>query len=335
MRAVVLVGGEGTRLRPLTYTRPKQMLPIVGVTMIERVLAYLATYGVTDAVLSLGYQPRAFLDAFPTGVANGVRLEYAVEPEPLDTAGAIRFAAVHAGYDRSTDPFFVVNGDVLCRIDLHALERVHYERRASATIALTEVDDPSRFGVVPTDEHGKVLGFIEKPPRAEAPTRWINAGHYVLSPSVLSRIPEGRKVSIERETFPALSAEGSLYAVQSPAYWIDTGTPETYVQSQLDQLEGASAIAASARVHPDATVELSVVGADAVVDRGAVVRRSVLLPRAHVQADATVEDCAIGEGAVVGAGARLDQLCVLGDGYRVPDAARMSGERLGGPPPSF
>ncbi len=208
MRAVVLVGGEGTRLRPLTLTTPKQMLPIVEQPMIERVLGQLARHGIDEAVLSLGYKPDAFIDAYPEGSVSGVRMTYAVEHDPLDTAGAIRFAADHAGIDET---FVAVNGDVLTDIDIGALVDLHRRHGATGTIALTPVEDPSAFGVVPTDEEGRVTAFIEKPPRDEAPTNLINAGIYVLEPSVLASIAPDVRVSIERETFPALVEKGSLY----------------------------------------------------------------------------------------------------------------------------
>src|SRR5580698_7381353 len=228
MKAVVLVGGEGTRLRPLTLTAPKQMLPIVGVPMIERVLGHLASHGVDEAVLSLGYLPDAFMKAYPEGAVDGVHLTYAVEPEPLDTAGAVRFAATFGAVDET---FVVVNGDVLTDLDLSALIEFHRARDAEGTIALHPVADPSAFGVVPTDEVGRVTAFVEKPPRDEAPTNEINAGTYVLEPSVLARIPEGGRVSIERETFPAMVRDGGLFARSDDSYWLDTGTPAAYLQA--------------------------------------------------------------------------------------------------------
>ena len=192
MRAVVLVGGFGTRLRPLTLTTPKQMLPLGHRPMIEWVVGHLADHGVDEAILSLGYKPDAFIEAFPDDLCNGVRITYAVEPEPLDTAGAIRFAALEAGID---DTFIVVNGDVLTDLDVDALVRFHRASGAEGTIHLTPVEDPSMFGVVPTDDDGRVIAFIEKPPRDEAPTNRINAGTYVLEPSVLDRIAGDRRVS--------------------------------------------------------------------------------------------------------------------------------------------
>jgi mannose-1-phosphate guanylyltransferase len=325
VRAVILVGGFGTRLRPLTLTRPKQMLPVVHSTMIERVVESLGRQGVTEVVLSLGYRQDVFVEAFPDGTCAGVRLVYAVEPEPLDTAGAIGFAARYAGVDET---FVVLNGDVLTDIPLAGLLERHASSGAEGTIALTPVDDPSRYGVVPTEPDGRVLGFVEKPPRDEAPTNWINAGMYVLEPSVLDRIPDGRKVSVERETFPQLVEAGALYAVQSDAYWVDAGTPETYLQVQLDLLDGVRGTPEdgthpSAVVDPTASVTRSVLGAGAVVGPGASVRDSVLFPGATVAAGASVTGSVLGAGASVAEGASVTDLSVIGD-----DAAVAAGESL-------
>jgi mannose-1-phosphate guanylyltransferase len=236
MDAIVLVGGEGTRLRPLTYDTPKQMLPIVDRPLVEHVVSWLGRYGVGRVVLSLGYRPDAFVEAYPDNVIGGVRLSYAIEPELLDTAGAVRFAAE---VGEVSGRFLVVNGDVLTDFDVSSLVAFHTERGAEATIYLTPVPDPSAFGVVPTDGAGRVIAFIEKPPPGTAPTNLINAGTYVLEESVLGRIPGGRRVSIERETFPALVADRGLFALPSDAYWLDTGTPEMYLQAQLDILNGS------------------------------------------------------------------------------------------------
>jgi mannose-1-phosphate guanylyltransferase len=307
MKAVVLVGGEGTRLRPLTLTRPKQMLPIGGRPMIERVLEWLSGHGIDEAVLSLGYRPDAFLKAYPEGESCGVRLRYAVEDSPLDTAGAIRFAALEDGVDST---FVVVNGDVLTDLDVTALVGFHRDRGAEATIALTPVEDPSAFGVVPTDEDGRVIAFIEKPRREEAPTNLINAGTYVLEPSVLDRIPGGRRVSIERETFPALVAEGRLYALGSTSRWLDAGTPAAFLAANL----------AYAPIGSD--------GDHVTVHAGAVVERSVILDGAVIGAGAVVRDSIVGTGARIGEGASISALTVLGDGYVVEAGAELSEARL-------
>jgi mannose-1-phosphate guanylyltransferase len=333
MRAVVLVGGFGTRLRPLTLTTPKQMLPVAGRPMIEDVLEHLSGHGVDEVVLSLGYKPDAFLAAYPDATCAGVRLVYAVEPEPLDTAGAIAFAARHAGI---AERFVVVNGDVLTDLDLTALVAFHDRTGAEGTIALTKVDDPSQFGVVPTDADGRVLAFVEKPPRDQAPTDLINAGFYVLEPSFLARVPAGRKVNIERETFPAMVAEGTLFARSDPAYWLDVGTPERLLQASLDVLAGVRATApvdgalvcGSGVVDDGAVVARAVVGDGAHVQSGARVEESVLLPGAVVEAGAVVHRSIVGAGAVVTAGTSVLDLSVLGDGVRTTPGEMLTGARV-------
>jgi NDP-sugar pyrophosphorylase family protein len=356
VKAVVLVGGEGTRLRPLTWTTPKQMLLVAEVPMIERVLAHLAAYGVDEAVLSLGYRPDAFMTAFPEGRCAGVQLTYAVEPEPMDTAGAIRFAARFAHIEKR---FLAVNGDVLTDLDVGRLVAFHAERGAEATIHLTRVDDPSRFGVVPTDDDGRVTAFVEKPQAGEAPTNYINAGTYVLEASVLDRIPEGRRASIERETFPALVAAGTLYALPDDSYWIDTGTPAQYLQAQLDLIAGRrvgppapgatecdrgvwtlGAVAMNGEVHPPALlgaaavieaharVEYAVVGAGARVHNGARVESSVLLPGSEVRSNAVIEDSVVGALGVIGERARLVGGSVVADGAQVEPGAELDGVKV-------
>jgi mannose-1-phosphate guanylyltransferase len=332
MRAVVLVGGFGTRLRPLTHHRPKQMLPIVNRPMIEHVVGHLANYGVDDVVLSLGYRPDAFSAAYPDGRCAGATLHYAIEPEPLDTAGAIRFAALDAGID---ERFLVLNGDVLTDLDIGAFLAFHESRGAEATIALHRVDDPSRYGVVPTDSEGRVIQFVEKPPRGEVPTDLINAGTYVFEPAVVDRIPAGRRVSVERETFPALVADRSLYARDDGCYWIDTGTPCEYVQAQIDLVDGVrgapvEGIHRSAEVSADASVKRAVVGARAVIAAGARVEAAVLLAGAGVEADAVVDGSVIGERAVVGSGAHVTGGSVVGDGHVVGRGERLDGVRVPG-----
>jgi len=330
MKAVILVGGFGTRLRPLTLTTPKQMLPVVDRPMLEHVVEALARHGVDEVVLSLGYKEDVFREAYPSGECAGVALRYAVEPEPLDTAGAARFAAEAAGID---DTFIVVNGDVFTDLDVSEVWERHHEVGAETTIALTPVDDPSRYGVVPTDSDGRVLGFVEKPPRGEAPTNWINAGTYVLEPKVLRRIDTGRRVSIEREIFPAIVADGGLWAVQSHAYWIDAGTPDTYLQIQLDLLAGArgspvEGVSGDARVHPDARIERSVVMAGASVAAGALVRESVVCPGAVVGADAVVDRSVVGPRAVIGEGASLGDLTMIGDDVIIDPGVALDGARI-------
>lgn len=334
MKAVVLVGGEGTRLRPLTYTVPKQMLRVAGVTVIERVLRHLAHHGVDEAVLSLGYKPDAFLAAYPDGRCGDVKLHYAVEASPLDTAGAIAFAAYEAGITDET--FIVVNGDVLTDFDVSGLVAFHFDRQAEGTVALTPVEDPSRFGVVPVDGRGKVEAFIEKPPPGTAPTNMINAGIYVFQPSVLERVEPGRRVSVEREVFPAMVADGGLYALGSGAPWLDMGTVEKYIDANISlaraegslnryRLDGAAGAGGPAE-RP--AVADSFCEEDVSVGPGAVVTGSVLLAGSCVRPGATVENSVLGPGAVVGEGASVRAFSALGAGWQVPAGEALSGARL-------
>ncbi len=329
MEAVVLVGGFGTRLRPLTADTPKQMLPVVDRPMIEHVVAHLAAHGVTRVVLSLGFRPEAFTAAYPDGTCAGMPLHYAVEPEPLDTAGAVRFAALDAGIDGT---FLVLNGDVLTDLDVTAMVARHREAGAWGTIALTEVADPSRYGVVPFDEDRRVLGFVEKPPADEAPSRWINAGTYVLEPEVLDRIEAGRRVSIEREVFPALAAEGLLRAEPSEGYWLDTGTPEAYLRANLDLVDGTRSDLPA--VHPTASVadgvgiRRSVVMAGASVGSGVDLCDAVVMDGATIGRGSSVRGSLVGPGAALGEGASVAGGCVVGPGASVPAGADLEGGRF-------
>lgn len=329
MRAVVLVGGFGTRLRPLTLSRPKPLLPVVHRPMLERSLSGLASAGVGEVILALGFRPDTFEQAFPDGEVDGVRLRYAVEPEPLDTAGAVQFAAAQAGVN---ERLLVLNGDVLTDLDVDRLIDLHERCGGQATIHLTEVDDPSRFGVVPIDGTNRVLAFVEKPPAASAPSRWINAGTYVFEPEVLALIPGGRPVSMEREVFPRLVEAGQLYALQDDCYWIDAGTPRAYLDASLDLIDGTRdsepAVHGTATVHRTATVRRSVIGREATVGAGARVLDSVVLDGAQIGAGATVEDSIVGPRGRIGAAASLTQLCVTGDDVEIAEGAVHVGEHL-------
>ncbi len=298
MRAVVLVGGFGTRLRPLTNSVPKPMLPIGHRPMIARLVDRLARGGVTDVVLALGFRPEPFMEAFPDGRCGDVTLTYAVEPEPLDTAGAIRFAADATGLDET---FVVANGDVMTDLDVAALVAAHRTWGAEATLHLIGVDDPSAFGVVDLGPGGRISAFVEKPAPGTEPSNLINAGTYVFEPSVLDRIAPATKLSVERDTFQRLVADGTLYGFATDDYWIDAGRPELFRAANLDLLDDTRrfdrcvAVAPTATVADDATIDNSIVGDHAVVASGANIVDSVLLPH-----------------AVVGAGARVVRSLVMG-----------------------
>jgi mannose-1-phosphate guanylyltransferase len=286
--AVILVGGEGTRLRPLTEDTPKPMLPLLGRPLLAYTFDQLREAGVRRAVLACGYMPRQIQEYFGTDV-DGLELDYRVEPEPLGTGGAARFAGAELG-----ETFLLLNGDSLREADILGLVDLHEQRDAAATILLTRVDDPSRFGLVRVTKDGRVVGFLEKPDPSEIDTDLINAGLYVIEPDVLAEIPPGRAVSIERDVFPRLAGEGSLYAGVSDGYWIDVGTVASYLQAHYDLLErrGGDGVL----VDETATVEsgarlgpLTYVGRGARVEAGARVQRAVVLPGAVVRAGAEVE----------------------------------------------
>jgi mannose-1-phosphate guanylyltransferase len=286
--ALILAGGEGTRLRPLTEWLPKSMLPIANRPFLEHQIEHLRRHGVTRVILSGGYLPEPIRTHF------GDRLEYAVESQPLGTGGAIEFAA--AGI---SETFVVCNGDVLTDLDLSAQIELHRARSARATIALHRVDDPSAYGLVRTGPGDAVTAFIEKPSPDEADADTINAGTYVLEPDVRDLIEPGRMVSVEREVFPRLIGDG-LFARVDDGRWRDIGTPESYLAANLEAMPAGGLIDPSAELDPGADVTESVVGAGAHVEGSARVRRSVVLP-----------------GAVVRAGARFDSRVIGRDGEAV------------------
>ncbi len=326
MKAVVLVGGEGTRLRPLTETIPKPLVPLVDRPSLDHVLDHLARHGVHEVVLSSSYLESTFR-AFIEARHGDPRITWITEAEPLGTGGAI----VNALGAVADGPFLALNGDILTDLDLTAMVAFHRERGAVATIALTHVEDARPFGLVPTEPDGRVIEFREKP--TEPVPGDVNAGTYVLEPSVLRAFPVGVPLSIEREIFPRLIAEGlPVYGFRSDAYWLDLGTPAQYLRAHADLLAGRVAgepayaapyLAEGARVHlrarlgkavvvgpgasvgPDAEVDDSVLLAGAAVEAGARVVGSILGPRSRVGAGATVIDTVLAEGAAVREGAEL------------------------------
>jgi mannose-1-phosphate guanylyltransferase len=344
MKAIILVGGEGTRLRPLTLHQPKQMLRLLGFPMLERVVARLAASGVDEVVLSLGYQPDAFIERYPQGRIGSVRVRYAVEPEPLDTAGAIRFAAERGGVEET---FLVVNGDVLTDLDVDRLVDFHLSRRALATIGLVEVEDPSRFGVVVTDASGRAVSFVEKPPRGQAPSHAINAGIYVMEPGAIERIAPGERVSAERDLFPKLAAEGSLWGLAQRCYWIDAGTPASYLRAALDMLTGQRRervpdgarfpvesqpaggdpcyLGKRASVSASATLSAAVIEDEVAVEDGAVVESSIVLEGAVIGPRATVRNSIVGAETAVPEEVELLDFAVV-----APSSELVRGQRIAG-----
>ncbi|HYB16479.1 MAG TPA: NDP-sugar synthase [Streptosporangiaceae bacterium] len=328
LEAIVLVGGQGTRLRPLTLSAPKPLLPTAGVPFLAHLLARAAAGGVTHIVLATCYKAEMFASCFGDGSAFGLAIDYVSEDVPLDTAGGIRNAAGSLRGTGGADPVVVLNCDILSGHDLRAQVDLHVKTDAAATLHLVEVPDPSRFGSVPTDESGRVTAFLEKTPTPV--TNRINAGCYVFRRDVIDQIPAGRRVSVERETFPGLIEAGQLVmGYHETAYWLDVGTPQTFVRGSCDLVlgrlpgpavpgpAGPSLVLADASVAADADVSGgTVVGAGASVGSGATVFGSVLFDSAVVGERAVLRDSILGRGAVVAPGAVLDD-ALIGDGAYV------------------
>ncbi|HEX7293166.1 MAG TPA: NDP-sugar synthase [Solirubrobacterales bacterium] len=325
MQAIVLVGGEGTRLRPLTESLPKPALPLVDRPFLAYMVEWLAGHGVTEVVLACGFMPDALRGALGEDEWAGARIRYVVEPEPRGTAGAIRFAADQLG-DELEPRFLALNGDVLTDLDLSALLAAHGQHGARATLGLHPVEDSSAYGLVGTDAGGAVLEFREK--TGEPLPGEVNAGMYVLERSVLELIPAGEEVSIERDVFPRLVGDG-LFGLRLDGYWMDIGTPERYLQASWDILEGRVEtrvkptapglwVGNGARVAEGATVgPRAVVGPGCQVGAGAEVRDSVLLENCTVGDGARVRGSILSAGVEVGVGAQLDS-AVVGRDERVP-----------------
>jgi mannose-1-phosphate guanylyltransferase len=326
MQAIVLVGGEGTRLRPLTNSTPKPALKLVDRPFLAYMIEWLAGHRVTEVVLACGFLPDVLRAALSGEEERaGVRIRYAVEPQPLGTAGAIRFAADALGEDLD-DRFLALNGDVLTDLDLGALLHAHEEWGAAATIGLHPVEDSAAFGLVERGEGGEVLQFLEK--TGERVPGEVNAGMYVLERSVLDLIPPGENVSIERDVFPRLVGRG-LHGLRLEGYWMDIGTPERYLQASWDILEGRVStrveattpgvlIDAGAEVDGGATIgPRAVVGPGCRVAAGAELRRSVLLDGCTVGENARVVDSILAPGAEAPAGAVVEG-AVAAEGERIP-----------------
>lgn len=340
MEAVIVAGGFGTRLLPLTETAPKHLLPVAGVPFIVHQLSKLQAAGVERVLLATSYRAEMFEPALGDGSDWGIELGYVTEDEPLGTAGAIRNAA--ARLDAAPDqPVVVLNGDILSGHDLDAQLARHAEQRADVTLHLVEVPDARAFGSVPTDGHGNVTAFLEKSPHPVS--RQINAGCYIFTRSLIDRIPAGVVLSVERQTFPELLHAGRrVVGYRQDAYWIDVGTPQALCQASADLVLGVAnspayrEVPSQGQVAPGSdvapTAELlggSFVGPEGVVGAGAQVSGSVVFAQATIGSGAAVVNSVIGTGARIGAGAVLTD-CAVGDLADVPAAARLFGERVRG-----
>ena len=314
--AVVLVGGRGTRLRPLTLATPKPMLPTAGVPFLTHLLSRIAEAGIDHVVLGTSYRAATFEAEFGDGSALGLQMEYVTEEEPLGTGGGIANVASTLRHDT----VMVFNGDVLSGVDLRAMLAAHRERDADVTLYLVRVGDPRAFGSVPTDADGNVLAFLEK--TEDPPTDQINAGCYIFKREVLERIPRGREVSVEREVFPALLAGGAkVCGFVDSGYWRDMGTPEDFVRGSADLVRGivASPVLAGrsgeSLVHDEAAVAPgAVVIGGTVVGRGAQIGTGVRLDGAVIFYDARIEAGSVIERSIIGFGARIGPRTLIRDG---------------------
>lgn len=330
MKAVVLVGGEGTRLRPLTSTTPKPLLPLMGRPFLHHVLDHLALHGVHEVVLSSPYLESVF-SAFIDERRGDPAITWITESSPLGTGGAVVQALDALG----DGTFFVLNGDILTDLDLTAMLRAHTERGASASIATMAVQDARPFGLIESDTDGRILAFKEKPTELVPGT--INAGTYLLEPNGLATFPRGENLSIERVIFPEMIARGDrLLAYLTDSYWMDLGTPEKYLQAHFDILEGKfreERYPAPYLLDPDgidlqAALGRWVVASEGVrVAAGARVEDSILMTGVHVAEGAAVTNSILAPGVRVGAGASLDAV-VAGAGATIAEGAEMTGERV-------
>jgi len=336
MKAVILVGGEGTRLRPLTCNTPKAIVPILNRPFLEHLLGYLKEHGVTDAILAMGYLPDPIQRCLGDGTQLGVQLTYLVEESPLGTAGAVKNAESYLD-----GPFLVFNGDIITGIDLTAMMKRHKEVKPKVSIALTPVDNPTIYGVVETDTRGVVQRFVEKPTWDKVTTNMINAGIYILEPEVLAHIPASTPSMFENYLFPRLLEMGEpILGYPSDAYWIDIGTPEKYLKvnhdlllqqagrgtqakgnSQLHptaQIEGPVLLAEECIIAEDAKLKGPVVlGPHCEIGKGAVVQGAVLWHHARVGEKAILKNCVVCSHSYVKQGSHVPDNCVLGDSVTV------------------
>lgn len=342
--AVVLVGGKGTRLRPLTLSAPKPMLPTAGLPFLTHLLSRIAAAGIEHVILSTSYKPEVFAEEFGDGSALGLQIDYVTEDEPLGTGGGIANVAPKLRHDT----VMVFNGDVLSGADLAELHAYHREQQAEATLHLVRVGDPRAFGCVPTED-GRVTAFLEK--TEDPPTDQINAGCYVLSRAVIDRIPRGRAVSVEREVFPALLAHGdfSVCGYVDNSYWRDMGTPEDFVRGSADLVRGiapspalggrrgealvhdgasvapgavligGTVVGRGAEIGPGARLDGAVIFDGVKVEAGSVIERSIIGFGARIGPRALIRDGVIGDGADIGARCELLRGARVWPGVSIPD----------------
>lgn len=322
MEAILLVGGKGTRLLPLTIDTPKPMIKLAGVHFIAHQIAYARSHGISRIVVATSYKTEQFLEYLGDGSAFGVEIVHAIEGEPLGTGGAIANAATYL-ISGEHDPITVLNGDVLTAHDIGAQIRQHVSMGCDATLHLVEVDDARAYGSVPTDDKGQIIEFVEK--SENPPTNFINAGCYIFTKSVIDQIPRGRVVSVERETFPELLATGGkLWSFKSRDYWIDIGTPAALLKASQDLLSGVF-------ISPAFTPQPKKIYIDplADVDPSALIEEGSAIGRAQVRSGARIEGSIIGDEVVIGDGAQILH-SIIGNRVKVGSGAVIERAIIGG-----
>ena len=335
MKALILAGGFGTRLRPLSCTRPKILFPIVNRPLLQWIFERLANNNIEEAILAVDLQTEVFIKQHRIPKC-GLRVDYSCDPleRPLGTGGPIKKAEKLLGHDAS---FLILNGDVFADVNYREILKEHEEKSATATIVLHRVEDPSRYGVAELARGNRIRKFIEKPPPNTAPTNLINAGVYVLSPEIFEYIPKGRKVSLEREVFPKLSEEGKLYGYVFAGLWIDIGKLEDYLKinkvlldffANQQEYKSASKVKVKKPVAFDKGVSIgqkSVIGPYAVLGRNVIVgknvqiQNSIIFPGAVISDFSSIDGAIIGENVIIGKGVKIGEGCVLGDHVIVED----------------
>ena len=354
MKAVILVGGKATRLLPLTYNTPKAVLPVLNAPFLEHVIHHLSRHQVKDIILAQGHLVQPIEGYLGDGSHFGVRLCYVIEDTPLGTAGAVKNVARYLA-----ETFLVLNGDTFTDLDITAMIGFHRERKAKATIAIARVDDPTSYGLIETDTEGSVTRFLEKPSRSEVTTNTVNVGTYVLEPDVLTQIPPQTEVSIEREVFPQLLAQGKpICAYSASAYWIDIGTPEKYLQLHHDLLSGRSSqyafasgeevlIGEQSHVHPTAQIKGPamigdncsigrnakltgplVIGQGCTILEGGVINESVIWrnvrlgPRVNLKNSIVADNCRINSDSIVEGSVLGDNVTVVNN-YKLEPGSKI------------
>lgn len=346
MQALILAGGKGTRLRPLTVYTPKPVVPVMNRPFLLYQIDILAKAGITDVVLSLSYQPDKIEDLLGDGSDYGVRLTYVTEPSPMGTGGAYRFAA-----DYLTETSVVLNGDILTDLEIGRLIEFHRTNASSATLALKRVEDPSAYGLVETDEKGKILRFLEKPSADDArkhKVNTINAGIYVLEPSVLDLIPPNEARSFEYDVFPSILERNLPFFgfTMEDSYWRDLGNPKSYLEAHRDffdrrihgfsidrsavfdiattaSVDKLSVIGPGCVIKPGARIVRSAIGPGVHVDEKAVIEDSVVWGHARISAAAEIRNSLIGRSCFIGRNVSVTAGTVLGDKASLPDYSQV------------